>query len=369
MGARVARCRCGIPFLAWQRIESGVDVADHAADGPEHVRVPRIVRFALLGLLWLALAWVFWLRFRHDAMDALRSLPRLGLAMCEALGLFIIWTAAASAGWRALCRAAALGQNGSVPSLLRLAAIRIQAQALNLVLPTAGLAGETWRAVSSSQTVADTRGSIAAVVLDNVASGVSGLALAALCAPLLAASVSGHWCEGILACAALAASGLAVERVPFALAPRALRFVPPAGRVASVLRILADSRSMRPALRRAVAWHLVERVVAIGEVYVVFLALSIPATLVHAAAISSLFVLVSFAAFFVPGQVGVADLLVVIVCAALGLPPAAGIGVAAVRRVRQLAACLAGMALMLLVRRPPPPAAEGCIPRLKREVP
>lgn len=312
---------------------------------------PRVsARRRLLVLaIWSVLGAVFYVRFRGEAWLAVRSLPDLGPAIVGAVGLFVLWTVTAAIGWRVLL-SAAVPEDPGRPSLARLSLIRIQAQAVNFVLPTAGLAGEGLRAVSAVGSAPLLRGSFAAIVLDNLATGVAGLVLSAAAIPLLYSAKSAPWQSGAAACLSLVLLALLAARLPFALAPRLLRRLAAGSRTARVLRIVAEQSGLRPAFRRAVAWHLVERCISVGEVYIVFLSLRVNGTVADAAVLSCVFILASFALFFIPGQLGAADLSVVVVCMALGLPASVGISVALVRRSRQIAASIGGLLLLLSAR-------------------
>ncbi len=311
---------------------------------------PRSRRQLLVIAIWCVLAVVFYARFRHEVVKAVLSFPQLGPAVAAALVLFVIWTVVASEGWRVLLRAAVPDDPGA-PTLARLSLIRVQAQAVNFVLPTGGLAGEGLRAVSAAGTPAAVRGSVAAIVLDNVATGVAGLTISAATIPLLLAVSHAPWHTTVLSGVALVALAVLSAWLPFALAPRLLRVVDPARRVARVLQVLSDHARLRPAFRRAVLWHFLERIITVGEVYVVFVSLRVPGTAVDAAVLSSVFILASFALFFIPGQIGAAELLLLMACLGLGLPPAIGISVALVRRSRQLAVSVVGLLLLLAARR------------------
>lgn len=306
-------------------------------------------RRLLLILLWSLLALVFVGRFRDEVMSALGLLPDLHLAVLAALGLFAVWTCAAAVGWLALLRAA-VPAGVPLPPLRRLVLIRVQAQALNFVLPTAGLAGEGLRALSAAQCPEAVRGSVVATVLDNLATAVAGLTIAAAAVPLLAVAYREPWQVGLVGSVALVVLGVTVENVPFVLAPRLLRLFRPSGKIAGLLDVVANRPDLHPAHRRAVAWHLLERVVSVGEVHAVMIALGTGASLADSTAVTAVFVLVSFAAFFVPAQLGVAEVAVVMACIALGFPAEVGIAVALVRRTRQLTVCALGLILLLRAR-------------------
>lgn len=322
----------------------------HTASIPPSTRRTRWRR-VLSTALWLGLLALFVARFGPEILEAAASIRPLGLAVAIALCLFAAWTVAASLAWRALLGAALPGRS-DVPKLTRLIALRVQAQALNFIVPSAGLLGESARAVSAVQTRSALNGSVAAVVLDNFATTVAGLAFSAAALPMLLVVTDNSWQLGMSASLVLAILALAASGAPFVLAPRLCRAVAPDGRLGRFLQVFRDRAELRGAFRRAVGWHLVERLVSVGEVHVVMWSLGVPATIGDSVIIAAVFILMSFAVFFVPAQLGAAELGVTMAAVALGFSPAVGVSIALVRRARQLLVCVAGLGLLAAGRSP-----------------
>ena len=93
-----------------------------------------------------------------------------------------------------------------------------------------------------------------------------------------------------------------------------------------------------------------ERLLAVGEISVVYHAVGAPISLIIAALISAVFVMVSFVIFFLPGQLGAAEAAAASVAAMLGIPAALGLSAALLRRARQLAVCVLGVSFILARR-------------------
>ena len=103
-------------------------------------------------------------------------------------------------------------------------------------------------------------------------------------------------------------------------------------------------------LRDAVGLRFAERLIAVGEIYVVFYAVGAPVSLGSAALISAVLVAVSFSVFFSPGQLGFAEAATAATGVLVGVSAAHGLAAALLRRVRQLSVCALG-AVSLVVRR------------------
>jgi uncharacterized membrane protein YbhN (UPF0104 family) len=113
-----------------------------------------------------------------------------------------------------------------------------------------------------------------------------------------------------------------------------------------------DTRSsaLKKAFGRTVLLRFIERLIATGETYVVFRAVGASISIVDAAFVSAVLVIVSLTVFFVPGQLGASEAAVAASSAFIGLPVSVGLSAALLRRARQLLVCVVGL-LFLLVRR------------------
>src|SRR5688572_13925615 len=120
-------------------------------------------------LLPLALAALLFVSLRAEFPQVVATLRSASPVALLSLPLFLIWNQVATVAWRRLLDASEVRAIG-VTSLARL---RIEAQAVNQVVPAAGLAGEVFRATFAAPSQIG-RASVA-TALDNVAGTVAGL--------------------------------------------------------------------------------------------------------------------------------------------------------------------------------------------------
>ena len=131
-------------------------------------RIWSVFRLALVGaVVWLAAA------HRHEIADAARQLRALSPVVVLVIPLFMAWNLAGVAGWRRLIEAA--DEGGPIPSAWALWLIRLQAQAVNLLVPSGGVGGEVLRATLLSKRTGRAVHGTSAVVLDNLASTSAGV--------------------------------------------------------------------------------------------------------------------------------------------------------------------------------------------------
>ncbi len=313
-------------------------------------RISQVLAIALVVLAGVALE-----RQLPEAAQGVLHAHPIALA---SVGLFFVWNHAATLAWRALLRAT----SDSVPPLAELTRLRIEAQAVNQVVPSAGVAGEALRVVRAARGH-DVGPAALATALDNVAGTLAGLGFAL---PVGIIALAGHAKSGTLGIeSALLALGLSLALLGgataafFHLVPDWLPRLSPTGRLHKLLAPFTDrNRVVRRAFVRALGLRFIERIVAIGEIYVLFRAVGAPISLAGSALVSALLVIVSFAVFFVPGQLGAAEAATTAVSSFLGIPPAVGLSAALLRRARQLFVCVLGLASFLGRRRattgPPP---------------
>jgi uncharacterized membrane protein YbhN (UPF0104 family) len=299
----------------------------------------------VLPLVLVVLSFILLREKLPAAIDALRRARPIALA---ALGLFLLWNHFATLSWRTLLVAVGL----SPPPVGQLARYRIEAQAVNQLVPAAGLAGEAMRTVAAAGP-GEVGSASLATVLDNVAGTTSGVVFAVFAVVLHLQTAAGRpQLLSLLATAAPAAILLILAVVlPFPLAARWSSRSSSSGTVGKLLRAFADNRrEIRRAFRDAVGLRFVERVLSAVEVYVVFTAVGAHISASDAALISAVFVLVSFSVFFIPGQLGAAEAAVATASVLIGVPAALGLSAALLRRARQLVVCVVGV-LSLLLRR------------------
>jgi hypothetical protein len=302
---------------------------------------------------------VVWLTAAHsrEIADAARQLHALSPVVVLVVPLFVAWNLAAVAGWRRLIEATDDG--GPIPSPWSLWLIRLQAQAVNL-LPSGGVGGEVLRATLLVRRTGRAVGGTSAVVLDNLASTSAGVLFSVAWLvterrwyPDTGPSLTGVTIAGG-ALVALCAS------LPLALTAAARMRGRPAGKtLGPLLALFRDSpKRLAVAYAQSISWHLVERTLTAGEIYVAMRAIGLDATPWDALFATAMMTGLTLVFFFVPAQVGPAELGLVAAFSAIGFSPTAGLTVALVRRTRQVLVLLAGGA-MLLFAEPPAKAAAG----------
>ena len=276
--------------------------------------------------------------YRDEFRLAIIELTKLDVIVFLVVPLFVVWNWVASFAWLELH---ARLTSGAPPSAWKLSLIRLQAQAINLLVPLASIGGEILRASILSRQTGQTAGTTSAVILDKIADTSAGILFALL--GLLLALAYGVESSGTTA---MVLAGMAVVSV--ILMPLALRrFAGILGRGESWF-----SRSLAPILEtpglisvgfyRALTWHLVERLLTAGEIYVAMLALGVSSGPVDAIFIAAVMTAYSLVFFFVPGQVGAIEAGIVSACASLGLPASTALTIALVRRARQVLMIAAG---------------------------
>jgi hypothetical protein len=267
------------------------------------------------------------LRNRRVLVSSAFATWSAGWMVVPALALFLIWNQVATLAWRGL--AVATSSAKSTPPVWRLALLRFQGQALNLLFPAAG---EVARAAG----IADRRGRIS-IVLDLVSCAVAEAAFAVSAVGLHPGLRPSRAPVVVAFGGLLVAIAAAWWWLPELAARAASRF---GGRVWL-------GAEVPPAFRRAVGWHLVECVLSAGEIWIFSTAmgLSLPFTSIYfaAAAVRTGTTIVGF----IPGQVGVAEGSLVWAMTSLGYPASLGLSLAFARRARQVVVMATGALSML----------------------
>src|SRR5262245_56315486 len=218
-----------------------------------------------------------------------------GWVLAPAFVVFLIWNHVAAIGWRDLVVATSVDDP---PSVWWLSLVRLESQALNLIVPAAGELARAARRGTS-------------VVLDVITTTIAEAAFAAgalLLHPALRPAAG----------ARLALLGLfaVVVALAWAWLPALLSRLFPSLR--------ARRHELTSAFRRAVGWHLVECLLGAVEIWMfaasLHISLSGRSILLAAAAVRA----ASTLGGFVPGQVGVAEGGLVWALTAVGQPPWAG---------------------------------------------
>lgn len=296
-------------------------------------------------VLPVVLAVLFLIPFRDQLPKAFAAIGKAHPIALLSVPLFFVWNQLATLAWRCLLQ----GVGATPLSLRELVRLRIEAQAVNQLVPTAGVAGEALRAVRAAGG-RDLGPASLATVLDNVAGLMSGLVFAA-CALTFHLRTSGG--ESRLRVLALSVAGALIFSVISSVVALRLatRWAPRLSEKNPLRRLVGPAsrpNGIGRTFRKAVMLRLLERVVAVGETYAVFHAVGASISISGAAVISAVLVAVSFAAFFSPGQLGAAEAATALVSGALGFSAAAGLSAALLRRARQLLVCALGLLSMLL---------------------
>ncbi len=311
-------------------------------------RIAPVVLVVVLGVL-----------FRHEIAAAAARLLHLSPIVLLVLPLFWLWNHVAAFGWRNLLAATAPGQ--APETATRLSLLRLQAQALNMAVPAlVGIGGGALR-------IGFTRRfgigqAAAAAILDDLAGTVAGLLFVALALALWPGRLMGV--DHRLLAAIFAGGGLVAWLAIVGLAPALAARLRPERALGKALRVLAEKRrSLVPAFAASVGWHLIERVITAGEIYLAMLALGLgggagagipQALFVHAVSVA-----VSLLLFFIPGQPGAAEAAIAAACASVGMDPATGLTVALIRRARQLAVIGLGLTSLAITGGRPASAPES----------
>lgn len=312
--------------------------------------MPRLFR----GLAPLLVGGAFYLTVGDEAREAWPSLVTIRPEALLVLPLFLLWNQVASVAWQGLL--SALDVRTRLGDLVRL---RIEAQAVNQVVPAAGLAGEALR-VARSAGPGEVGAASTATALDNAAGLLSGLVFA-IGATLAHSSAERRLLGPILASLVGMVLVLGLVALPFVLAKSVLlRFR--TGSLRRAFEPFADKPVVvRRAFARAVGLRVIERLLGALEIWVALAATGHRVSVWDAAFVAAALVLVSFAAFFVPGQLGAAEVTGAAAATLVGLPAAAGLSAVLVRRGRQLVVCVGGAISLALRARGATPEREASL--------
>lgn len=325
------------------------------------MRIPPRAR-GLLRLLPLVALGALLVAYRDLMARSLHEMRHIHPVVLANLPLFLVWNYLAARGWRSLL--VATSKDAHALPAWRLSLIRIEGQAVNLSVPLTGLGGEALRATLAARGRERLPASVSATILDNVAITAAGLVFAASAIAVRVLSSSqpseslGHWLTALPVALGLTA---AVVVMPFVMARALRRRAREGGVIARLSQPFEHSRRVKAALGRAFGWHLLERSLCAGEIYVILAALGQEPRVLDAAFVSAVLIVISFTLFFIPGQIGAADAGIVGACAAVGLPVTIAISIALLRRLRQLVFCASGLLMLSL--------AEGRNLRDARETP
>lgn len=286
--------------------------------------------------------------YRDQLLEAALELRGLHPVALLALPFFFVWNLAASIGWHRVVAAAHPGR--ILPSSWQLSLIRIKAQTLNLLVPLGSIGGEVLRAADLSRRMGTGVRSTSTVVLDSLASTSAAIAfaLAGLAIGATVYSFDGPP-PALLVVIGGAVMALALA-LPFVVARLARRIRHrPNSRLGQLFELAKDEQGgLTRAVAASVGWHMAEKILTAGEIYVAIRALGIHASWLDALFVTAVMTGMTTLFFFIPAQVGAAELGVVSAFAAIGLAPVAGLSVALIRRARQIAVIATGATIWML---------------------
>jgi putative membrane protein len=222
------------------------------------------------------------------------------------------------------------------------------------VLPVAGLLAAirvlVRHGMALPQAVAATLADTGMELLAQIPFTVLGLALLAISHGT--AAVSAWMVAGLGVLCALAAALVPAQRLGLArFAERRAQHLGWARRIEGLDSALARIQGSRVRLARAVFCHLLAWMLGGAEVWLVLRAFGHPVGAVPAFVIESLGLALRGVAFLVPGALGVQEGSFMLVCGLFGVPPAMGLALSLVKRLRDVAFGVPSLALWLRMER------------------
>ncbi len=295
-------------------------------------------------LLLAGLALLAAILLRYDLPGIAAAFGAAGWGVAAVAAFHLVPLVADAAAWQAL-----------VPSPDRLplsAAVRLRwvAESVNALLPTASVGGEFVRARLAAREGVRPAVAGASVVVDVTLGLLTQAAFALIGLVLLARqdgieqSVVLSVALGLGAFTLLAGLLLAVQRKgAFAALTRRIERATGAGRWpglaaggAGLDRAVEALYRQRRIVLRSGLWRMAGWVVGAGEIWLALRFLGHPVGAADAVLIESLIQAVRTAAFLVPAGVGVQEAAFLLVAGALGVPSAAALALALVKRTREI---------------------------------
>ncbi|MBI4531400.1 MAG: flippase-like domain-containing protein [Candidatus Latescibacteria bacterium] len=303
-------------------------------------------RRVTLRLLPIAVVLGITVAYRAEVVVALQGVFKIGWIALLIFPLFWLWNHTAAIGWRTLVTATT---RHPAPPSWRLAVIRLEAQAVNLVIPLGGVSGDVLRSSLLPRRHSDLAQNTASVVLDTTASTVAGILFALLGLTLYGAFLPLE--KNILALwfgLSLLMVGL-LGSAP-SLLNRLARFhrLRTEDAFGRFLAPFQASEGLQSAFRRSVAWHLFERLLIAGEIWIIARGLGQDIGIIEAFFATAVMAALTMVFFFIPAQAGVAEGGMALAFSVLGLTPTSGLTVALVRRGRQLVCGGIGLVFLFL---------------------
>jgi putative membrane protein len=315
--------------------------------------VSRTLRF--LGLA-LGVAIVLWLVAHADVAALAAAFAHIGWGFAVIVAARALTIAVDCAAWRAVLPRA---ERPAVAAMLKL---RWIAESINTTLPAAQIGGDVVRARLLQRLVAAPARGAASVAVDFVLSLFAQILFTLLGFVLLArlGGTASGW--PIVLCAALAAlfallswellgrRRLLAVAIGAAARLRQQSLAAALQALGAALGLLAQSRG---ALLRALSWHAASFIGHAGELWLTLHLMGRPTGFAAATMLESLSLAARSAAFLIPSGWGAQEATLVALAAAAGLSPDAALAVGLVKRARELAVGLPGLAAWGLAERRP----------------
>ncbi len=286
-------------------------------------------------MMFLVLLGVAIYRYRDGLQTAFSQAVHAGWILLMAFPLFCVWNIAAAAGWRQVLKASGSQLNTSV---WHLTIVRIKAQAINLVLPLAGVPGEIAKASLLAQKREHLVMSASSVVLDSMLSAFAGLFFSLMgVGHRLDRVVNGSISVVLILSLLLVVSGLFFASPQIAGIISHSRWIDKESPLDIGLRQLASaSQGVKESFLKGAAWHLVERYLMACELWLATYGLGTALGLFDFLFIAAMMTSFSLVFFFIPAQAGAVEGGLMLGFSALKMKPETGLSVAMLRRLRQV---------------------------------
>lgn len=318
-----------------------------------HAGINRALRF---GGLLLGLAIVVWLVAHADRAELVAVFVRIGwgfAAILVARGLSVVVDCAA---WRCL-----MPRDGR-PGFAVVLALRWIGESINTTLPVAQIGGEVVRARLVQRRIAAPAQGAASVVVD-FCLGLLAQILFTLLGFVLLARIGGGagWWPVLLSAALVPLSAVAGWELLMRrrLLAAAARWAAGCGqrRLAASLEALGAALAAvaagRSALLLSLAYDLASFFAHAGELWLTLYLMGVRAGFSEALLLESLSLAARSAAFLIPSGWGAQEASLVALAALTGLPPETGLALGLVKRAREFAVGVPGLAAWAIAERYP----------------
>lgn len=315
------------------------------------MRVPeRLARYSPILALALGLALGVALLAGVGAGRVLDLLLRAGWWMPAILALHLIQIALTGLAWQAV----ALPGAPSFRVFLGVRWLREGVNSLLPVLPVTGLLAAIRVLVRAGLALPV---AVAATLADTIVELVAQIPFTILGLALLVGArgtevVTGWMLAGLAVLGVVGLAMVPAQRLGLArFVERRARALGWAGRIDGLDAALAEIQRGRRRLALAAAWHLLAWVLGAAEVWLAMRALGHPIGWDAALVIESLGLALRGAGVLVPGALGVQEGGFILVCGLFGVPPALGLALSLIKRLRDAAFGVPSLALWLRLER------------------